>query len=97
VLYIHTKNHHESEILDKSIQSGASRTCVVSANGKTRRFDHPSLEYDKLFKHQITRPLALSTRIGPKWSRGPFFPFILPAGKNLHANHFHPASRLPDL
>jgi hypothetical protein len=42
--------------------------------GKARSFDHPSPEYGKLFKHQITRPFALSIRIGPKWSRGPFFP-----------------------
>jgi hypothetical protein len=42
--------------------------------GKTRSFDHPSPEYDKLFKHQITRPFVLSIRIGPKWSGGPFFP-----------------------
>ena len=34
--------------------------------GKTRSFDHPSPEYDKLIKHQITRSFALSTRIGPK-------------------------------
>jgi hypothetical protein len=46
----------------------------ASLTGKTRSFDHPSPEYDKLFKHQIIRPFALSIRIGPKWSRGPFFP-----------------------
>ncbi len=42
--------------------------------GKTRSFDHPSPEYDKLFKHQVTRPFALSIRIGPKWSRALVFP-----------------------
>jgi hypothetical protein len=43
--------------------------------GKTRNFNHPSPEYDKLFKHQITRPFALSIRIGLKWSSCSFFPW----------------------
>jgi hypothetical protein len=50
---------------------------VMMLTGKTSGFDHPSPEYDKLFKHQIIRPSALSIRIGPKWSRGPFFPMLL--------------------
>jgi hypothetical protein len=48
---------------------------VYSPDGKTRRFDYPSPEDDNLFKHQITRPFAISIRIGPKRSRGPFFPY----------------------
>jgi hypothetical protein len=47
---------------------------IKRQGGKTRSFDHPSPEYDKLFKHQVTRPFALSISIGLKWSRGPFFP-----------------------
>ena len=56
------------------MQSQQGKSPLTKVIGKTRRFDHPSPEYDKLFKHQITRPFALSTRNGPKWSRGPFFP-----------------------
>ncbi len=48
----------------------------VEMSGKTLRFDHLSPEYDKLYKHQINRPFGMSIRIGPKWSRGPFLPFM---------------------
>jgi hypothetical protein len=51
-------------------------TVPVVMYGKTRSVDHPSPEYDKLIKHQITRSFALSTRIGTKWSRRPFFPIF---------------------
>ncbi len=54
--------------------------------GKTRSFDHPSPEYDKLFKHQIPMSFALSIRIGPNWSRGPFFPVVYGSMVELWGN-----------
>ena len=47
---------------------------MVQLGGKTRSFDHPSPEWDKLIKYRNTRTFALSTEIGKKWSGGPFFP-----------------------
>ena len=46
--------------------------------GKTRSFDHPSPECEELIINLNIRSFALSTRFGPKWSGGPFFPVLYP-------------------
>ena len=45
---------------------GQAGTCTRIVNHsvdieKTRSFDHPSPEYNRLFKHQITKPFALAS------------------------------------
>ena len=92
----HLQNHvsaffYWSLILESDFLANHSKVfqCIIEhfliLIGKAGSVDHPSPEYDKLFKHQNAKVFALSIRIGPKWSGGPFFPLKGPVSLFLNA------------